>query len=178
MQLPPTSFPLPCPGITAMVPCYNEVQSIDRAYWEIRAELTRYDNVEILFVDDGSTDGTLDRIKVFAANDLLVKYVSFTRNFGLEAAFSAGFTYASKPWTVQFDADLQSPPEELHRLIDKALEGYDAVFAIRDRSARSLVPPTWIGRSPGNRHSHVGDRAAYRCVRISHCAHIGRTEGG
>ena len=153
MQLPPTSFPLPCPGITAMVPCYNEVQSIDRAYWEIRAELTRYDNVEILFVDDGSTDGTLDRIKVFAANDLLVKYVSFTRNFGLEAAFSAGFTYASKPWTVQFDADLQSPPEELHRLIDKALEGYDAVFAIRDRRR-----DPWYRRLGSGAHQAIATR--------------------
>ncbi|GAA3018500.1 glycosyltransferase family 2 protein [Streptosporangium longisporum] len=123
---------MPRPGITAMIPCYNEAACVEQAYREIRSELLRYDDVEILFVDDGSDDGTLDAIKSFAARDPLVKYISFARNFGLEAAFSAGFKYASKPWTVQFDADLQSPPEEMHRLVQKALEGYDVVFAVRE----------------------------------------------
>lgn len=122
---------MPRPGITAMIPCYNEADCIERAYQEIRSELMRYDDVELLFIDDGSTDGTLEAIKGFAATDPLVKYLSFARNFGLEAAFSAGFKYASKPWTVQFDADLQSPPAEMHRLVEKALEGYDVVFAVR-----------------------------------------------
>jgi hypothetical protein len=58
------------------------------------------------------------------------------------------FTYASKPWTVQFDADLQSPPEELHRLIDKALEGYHAVFAVHEANAvrylAALVGRYWL----------------------------------
>ncbi|TMR93602.1 glycosyltransferase family 2 protein [Nonomuraea basaltis] len=115
-----------------MIPCYNEIACIERAYREIQCELVAYDDVELLFIDDGSTDGTLDAIKGFAAEDPLVKYISFARNFGLEAAFSAGFKYASKPWTVQFDADLQSPPQEMHRLVDKALEGYDVVFAVRE----------------------------------------------
>ncbi|MFI6789201.1 glycosyltransferase family 2 protein [Nonomuraea sp. NPDC050383] len=143
-------------GITAMVPCYNEIACIERAYREIRAELRRYDDVELLFVDDGSTDGTLDAIKRFAAEDPAVKYISFARNFGLEAAFSAGFTYASKRWTVQFDADLQSPPKEMHRLLEKALEGYDAVFAVRENRqdpwyrrlgtwAHQTIARRWLG---------------------------------
>jgi glycosyltransferase involved in cell wall biosynthesis len=115
-----------------MVPCYNEIDCIQQAYQEIRAQLGRYDDVEILFVDDGSTDGTLDVIKAAAAEDPLVKYISFTRNFGLEAAFSAGFSYASKRWTIQFDADLQSPPAEMHKLVAAAQEGHDVVFAIRE----------------------------------------------
>ncbi|WP_248962647.1 glycosyltransferase family 2 protein [Sphaerisporangium perillae] len=123
---------MPRPGITAMIPCYNEADCVERAYREIRSELVSYDDVELLFIDDGSTDGTLEAIKGFAAEDPLVKYISFARNFGLEAAFSAGFKYASKPWTVQFDADLQSPPHEMHRLVQKVLEGYDVVFAVRE----------------------------------------------
>jgi biotin carboxylase len=118
-------------GVTAVVPCCDEVDGIDFAYERIAAELGRYDDVELLFVDDGSTDGTLDRIKAFADADPRVSYLSFTRNFGLEAAFSAGFKYASKDWVVQLDADLQSPPGEVHKLMAKALEGWDVVFGVR-----------------------------------------------
>ena len=119
------------PSLTALVPCYNEEACLERAYREIAAELGRFTDCEILFVDDGSTDRTLELIKAIARTDERVKYISFSRNFGLEAAFSAGFRYAAKRWTVQLDADLQSPPHELHRLLDKALEGYDIVFGVR-----------------------------------------------
>ena len=124
-------FPAVPFGITAIVPCFDEIECIDRCYAEIRAELERYPRREILFIDDGSTDGTLERIKSFQGADPCVQYISFARNFGLEAAFSAGFRYASMPWTVQLDADLQSRPDEMHKLVDVALGGYDIVFAIR-----------------------------------------------
>jgi biotin carboxylase len=117
--------------VTAVVPCCDEADGIDLAYERIATELSRYDDVELLFVDDGSTDGTLDRIKAFADANRRVFYLSFTRNFGLEAAFAAGFKYASKDWVVQLDADLQSPPAEVHKLMAKALEGWDVVFGIR-----------------------------------------------
>ncbi|MGN9838479.1 glycosyltransferase family 2 protein [Nonomuraea sp. H19] len=159
--MPPTgahagTVRMPPLGITAMIPCYNEIDCVERAYQEIRAELERYEDVELLFIDDGSTDGTLDAIKRFAAAEPRVKYLSFARNFGLEAAFSAGFKYASKPWTVQFDADLQSPPHELHRLVEKALEGYDVVFAVRENRqdrwyrrlgtwAHQMIAQRWLG---------------------------------
>lgn len=147
---------LPRPGVTAMIPCFNEEACVEHTYLEIRTQLSRYDDAEILFVDDGSSDGTLAAIKRFAAADPLVKYISFARNFGLEAAFSAGFKYASKPWTVQFDADLQSPPEEMHRLLAKALEGYDVVFAVRENRqdpwhrrlgtwGHQMVAGRWLG---------------------------------
>jgi glycosyltransferase involved in cell wall biosynthesis len=117
--------------ITAVVPCYNEEECLRRAHAEISEALTPFADHEIVYVDDGSTDGTLAIIRELADRDPRVRYLSFTRNFGLEAAFSAGFRYARHPWTVQFDADLQSPPSELPRLFGKALEGYDAVFAMR-----------------------------------------------
>ncbi|MFN2468239.1 MAG: glycosyltransferase family 2 protein [Gaiellaceae bacterium] len=118
-------------GVTAVIPCYDEADGLARAYAELASELSSYD-AELLFVDDGSRDRTLELIKGFAARDPRVRYISFTRNFGLEAAFGAGFRYASKPWIVQLDADLQSPPSEVHRLLARALEGdVDVVFGIR-----------------------------------------------
>jgi polyisoprenyl-phosphate glycosyltransferase len=118
-------------SISAVVPCFNEEHHIDDTYRAIRSELARYEDVELIFVNDGSGDRTLERIKDIASRDPAVKYISFSRNFGLEAAMAAGFRYACKEWIVQFDADLQGPAHEAHRLLEKALEGYDAVFAVR-----------------------------------------------
>ncbi|MEV0132412.1 glycosyltransferase family 2 protein [Dactylosporangium sp. NPDC050688] len=117
-------------GLTAVVPCYDEADSVAQTHAEIVAALGDYD-LEILFVDDGSADGTLAEIQRLAAEDPRVQYLSFSRNFGFEAAFSAGYKYARKPWLVHLDADLQFPPAEVHHLVARALEGYDAVFGVR-----------------------------------------------
>ncbi|MEU0558915.1 glycosyltransferase family 2 protein [Dactylosporangium sp. NPDC006015] len=117
-------------GLTAVVPCYDEADSVAQTHAEIVAALGGYD-LEILFVDDGSGDGTLEEIQRLAAADDRVHYLSFSRNFGFEAAFSAGYKYARKPWLVHLDADLQFPPTEVHLLVERALEGFDAVFGVR-----------------------------------------------
>lgn len=119
-------------SVSAIVPCFNEEDGVEQAYREIRRQLTRYATWELIFIDDGSSDRTLEKIKRIAAADAGVKYLSLSRNYGLEAAFSAGFKYASMQWTVQLDADLQSPPEEMHKLLAKAIEGYDVVFGVRE----------------------------------------------
>jgi glycosyltransferase involved in cell wall biosynthesis len=155
MAARPEPAPLPL-GVTAIVPCFNEEDGVEEAYAEIRAQLARYADFELLFVDDGSTDGTLAIVKRLAAQDGAVKYLSLARNFGLEAAFTAGFKYAQKEWTVQLDADLQSPPEEMHKLIRKGLEGYDVVFGVRENrqdswfrrtasSAQHWIARRWLG---------------------------------
>ena len=152
----PVVAELPKLDISAVVPCYNEAESVDLAYEQITRELERYGDVEVIFVDDGSTDATLERVRALAAADQRVKYLSFARNFGQEAAFSAGFKYAAKPWTVQFDADLQWPPEEVHKLLARTAEGYDVVFGIRERrrdpwfrrlgaAASQWVARAWLG---------------------------------
>ncbi|MEV6928965.1 glycosyltransferase family 2 protein [Dactylosporangium sp. NPDC051485] len=120
-----------------MVPCLNEEENIGPLYDEIVAELAGYDDLEILFVDDGSTDATLERVRSLAARDRRVSYLSFTRNFGIESAFSAGYRYARNDWILHLDADLQFPPAEGRRLIEAARAGHDAVFGIRvDRKDR------------------------------------------
>lgn len=119
-------------GLTAVLPCYNEGEQVDRAYETVIHALARLGELELLIIDDGSTDDTLTRIKSLAATDPRVHYLSFTRNFGLEAAQSAGFRYARQPWSVQLDADLQSPPGEVWPLLAKAAEGYDVVFGVRE----------------------------------------------
>ena len=117
-------------GLTVVIPCYDEGESIVPAYAEIVSELGGYD-LELLFVDDGSSDETLSRIRELAAIDPRVQYVSFARNFGFEAAFSAGYRYANRPWIVHLDADLQFPASQVHLLVQRALAGDDAVFGIR-----------------------------------------------
>lgn len=162
----------PVGSVTAVIPCYNEEPQVAAVYHQVSEELGRYGDVELLFVDDGSVDGTLDRIRELAAADPLVKYISFTRNFGQEAAFSAAFKYASKQWIVQFDADLQSPPAEAHKLLAKAAEGYDAVFALRvgrqDRWLRRAGSSAqqWFARRVLGIELHQG-ASAFRALRAS-----------
>ncbi len=118
-------------GLSVVIPCFNEADNIDHVYGEVVAELGDLD-LELVFVDDGSTDGTLAAVAALAAADPRVQYISFTRNFGFEAAFSAGYRYARKPWILHLDADQQFPAAEARRMIDVAVRGdVDAVFGVR-----------------------------------------------
>ncbi len=126
-------------GLSVIVPCFNEADGLEQAYREVTDALADVADLEILLIDDGSTDDTLARMRALAASDRRVHYVSFTRNYGLAAATTAGFSYASRPWIAQVDADLQNPPSEIWKLLAKAAEGYDVVFGVRtDRQDRLL----------------------------------------
>lgn len=114
--------------LSIVVPCFNEEDSIPYFYEEIK-KVTKDMNVdlELIFVDDGSKDKTLEVIKD-KANDKDVKYISFSRNFGKEAAMYAGLEASTGDYTTTMDVDLQDPPSllpEMIRLIEK--EGYDCV---------------------------------------------------
>lgn len=128
--------------ISVIVPCYNEEEVLPLFYEEVTRvakEMGEF-SFEFLFVDDGSRDGTLAVIKAFAQRDDRVKYVSFSRNFGKEAAMYAGFDRAVGDYVVVMDADLQDPPAllpEMMRAIQN--EGYDSV-ATR-RVSRKGEPP-------------------------------------
>ena len=116
--------------LSVIVPCYNEQESLPYFYKEIKKVEKKMDYVdfEYIFVNDGSKDKTLDILRDFAKKDKKVRYVSFSRNFGKEAAMLAGLDYSKGDFVTIMDADLQDPP---HLLIDmyKGIteEGFDCV---------------------------------------------------
>lgn len=120
--------------ITVIVPCYNEEASLHYFYEEIQrvaAQMTET-AFEYLFVDDGSRDGTMKVIRELAAKDKKVAYVSFSRNFGKEAAMYAGLRHAGGDYVVIMDTDLQDPPSLLPQMYHAVTEeGYDSVATRR-----------------------------------------------
>ncbi|MCI8859916.1 MAG: glycosyltransferase family 2 protein [Lachnospiraceae bacterium] len=134
--------------ITLIVPCYNEQESLPIFYREVTAVVQRMESeYELLFVDDGSKDQTLMILRELAAQDSHVKYFSFSRNFGKEAAMYAGFCNVSGDYIAVMDADMQDPPSLLPQMM-KILESgeYDSV-ATR-RADRTGEPPirSWFAK--------------------------------
>ncbi len=128
--------------ITVIVPCYNEQESLPLFYQEIikvSDEMKKVD-FEYLFVNDGSKDKTLDILRDLSKKDKRVRYISFSRNFGKEAAMYAGLENATGDYVTLMDVDLQDPPSllpEMYRLIVE--EGYDSVGT--RRVTRKGEPP-------------------------------------
>lgn len=134
--------------ISIVVPCFNEAEIVDRFHDRVTAELALLEGelgheFELVYVDDGSGDGTLERLERIAAADPRTRYVSFSRNFGKEAAMLAGLQYAKGDAVVIMDADLQHPPELVRRMLDLHEQGYEQVIARRtrkgDRVTRTLA---------------------------------------
>lgn len=120
--------------ISVIVPCYNEEEAIPFFYRKIAMvteDMSDYD-FEIIFVNDGSYDSTIDVIQKLADEDTRVKYLDFSRNFGKEAAIYAGLSHATGDYGVIMDADLQDPPELLPEMMNYIKnEGYDSVATRR-----------------------------------------------
>lgn len=128
--------------ISVVVPCYNEQGALPFYYDKMKEVMALLPELsfEIIIVDDGSTDGTLETAKQLAKSDDRIRYISFSRNFGKEAAMYAGLKNASGKYTAIMDADLQDPPEmlpKMYRVITE--EGYDAVGT--RRVTRKGEPP-------------------------------------
>lgn len=121
--------------LTAIVPCFNEEENIADFYKEfmlIQPSLNEKDiDYEILFIDDGSKDGTVDEVKKLIKIDQNVRLVSFSRNFGKEAAIYAGLQKSKGDYVVFLDADLQDPPSLLPEMFKYIEEGYDSVATRR-----------------------------------------------
>ena len=128
--------------ITVIIPAYNEEESLPLLYERMKELMKNMQNYEfeILFVNDGSKDKTIEIIKQMREEDKRICYVDFSRNFGKEIAMIAGLDYATGDCVIFMDADLQDPPELVPELVKYWEEGYDDVYAKR----RSRKGETWL----------------------------------
>ena len=128
--------------ISIIIPAYNEEESLPLLYDRINKLTQTMQNYEfeILFVNDGSKDKTLEIIKMFRKSDNRISYVDFSRNFGKEIAMIAGMDYAKGDCVIFMDADLQDPPELIPEMVKYWEEGYDDVYAKR----KSRKGETWL----------------------------------
>lgn len=119
--------------VTIIIPAYNEQDSLPFLYERIEKLINSIENYEfeILFINDGSKDKTLDLIKEYRKKDDRISYVDFSRNFGKETAMIAGLDYAKGDAVILMDADLQDPPELIPKMLEYWEQGYDDVYAQR-----------------------------------------------
>ncbi|GIX07374.1 MAG: glycosyl transferase [Candidatus Poribacteria bacterium] len=134
--------------LSVIVPVYNESGNLPELHRQIRAALDRLRyRSEVLYVDDGSTDGSDRVLDEIAESDPSVTVIRFRRNFGQTAALSAGFDYAQGQVLVTLDADLQNDPADIERLVEKLNEGYDLVSGWRKRRQDGFFlrkVPSWL----------------------------------
>ncbi|MDD3876089.1 MAG: glycosyltransferase family 2 protein [Bacteroidales bacterium] len=119
--------------ISVIIPCYNECGNLIALKAALDKVLTPYKK-EYLFIDDGSTDGTLDEIKILAESDMNVKYISLSRNFGHQNALKAGIDHAKGDCLITMDADFQHQPEIILEMLQKWQDGYEIVYTIKNSS--------------------------------------------
>jgi dolichol-phosphate mannosyltransferase len=121
--------------LSVVVSCYNEELALDRFYEETASILKKLSwEYELIFVNDGSQDQTLSVLTRLSESDERVKVISFSRNFGHEAAMIAGLDYSQGDGIVCMDADLQHPPEYLPEIVKKLEEGFDVINMVRTRN--------------------------------------------
>lgn len=132
--------------LSIVVPCYNEASCIDAIVEAVRNVNPNSGDYEFVFVDDGSTDGTLHSIKALAEANGNVHYVSFSRNFGKEAALLAGLKKANGEVVVTMDADLQDPPSCLPQMLECVKSGYDSVATRRTSRTGEPFMRSWFAR--------------------------------
>lgn len=131
--------------VTILIPAYNEEQVLQQLYDRLKKvikDIPFYD-FEILFINDGSKDSTLQQIKLLRERDGRVSYVNLSRNFGKEIAMIAGLDYATGDATIILDADLQDPPELIPEMLQYWEKGYDDVFAKRKSRSGETYLKKW-----------------------------------
>ncbi|QDU96964.1 glycosyltransferase family 2 protein [Lignipirellula cremea] len=128
--------------VSIVTPVYNEVENIPRLYAQVEEAMRDCGrSYEIVFVDDGSKDGSLEELRQLAEKDERVKIVRFRRNYGQTAAMQAGLQWASGDVIVTIDGDLQNDPNDIPMMLDKIDEGYDLVHGWRKKRQDA-----WINR--------------------------------
>jgi glycosyltransferase involved in cell wall biosynthesis len=159
-------------AVSVVIPLLNEEDSLERLYSQLQPVLeTLNKSYEIIFIDDGSSDGSYRVLKQLHEHDPHVRVIRFRRNFGQSAAFAAGFDFARGDVIITMDADLQNDPADIPRLLEKVNEGYDVVSGWRlhrqdkmmTRKIPSKVANVLIGKVTGVRlHDYGCSLKAYR----------------
>src|SRR5690606_15385268 len=160
--------------ISVVIPLYNEEESIEPLYEELSPVLDALDCAyEVVIVDDGSRDGSFERLKKIHARDPRWKVIRFRRNYGQTAALSAGFEAAAGDVVITLDADLQNDPRDIPKLLARLDEGYDIVSGWRkdrkepffSRRLPSMIANWLISRTTGVAlHDYGCTLKAYRSV--------------
>ncbi|WP_078392337.1 glycosyltransferase family 2 protein [Shouchella patagoniensis] len=128
------------PLLSVIVPSFNEEKNVEPFYFALKEVLEKSNyRWEVIYIDDGSSDSTLPLLQRLSTWHPQVNYISFTRNFGKEAAIVAGFQHAKGDCVVIIDADLQHPVELIADLLTGYEEGYDQVIACRDRKGDGII---------------------------------------
>jgi glycosyltransferase involved in cell wall biosynthesis len=133
--------------LSLMIPVFNEEENIERLFEKILDTMKRLGYpFEILFIEDGSTDNSYERLEHLAKLDKRVKVIRFVRNFGQTAALAAGIKHAQGDIMIPMDADLQNDPNDIERLLSKLDEGYDVVSGWRKERKDNFLTrtlPSW-----------------------------------
>ena len=118
--------------ISVLIPVFNEEENISPLYERLTSVLNRIGkDYEVIFIDDGSSDGTLSLLRPICKKDPRIKFISFSRNFGQTSALSAGIDFSKGKIIIPMDGDLQNDPEDIPSLLQKIEEGYDVVSGWR-----------------------------------------------
>lgn len=133
----PGSQPARAPLVSLVVPVFNEIETIDAFHGRATQALGALAGMtyEIVFIDDGSADGSYQRLAQFAKQDSRIRVLKLSRNFGHQIAISAGIDYVKGDCVVIIDADLQDPPEVVADMIAKWRQGFDVVYGVRSDRA-------------------------------------------
>jgi glycosyltransferase involved in cell wall biosynthesis len=145
------------PKLSLFLPVYNEEENLPRLNEQIVAALAQLgQSFEVIYVDDGSTDGSLELLRQFAAQDRRVRVIAFRRNYGQTAAMAAGIHAARGEVLIPMDADLQNDPADIQRLLEKLDEGYDVVSGWRKDRRDAFVTRTLPSRMANALISRIG----------------------
>ena len=121
-----------------VIPCFNEEVVLKEIHLRVKKILEEVkekkliDGYNIIYVDDGSNDGTYEILEKYSQKDQSVKALSFSRNFGHQAALSAGLKFSKGDAVISLDADLQDPPELIETMLHRFHEGFEIVYGVRD----------------------------------------------
>lgn len=117
--------------VSVVIPVLNEGDNIQPLLNRLLPVIEKYDDYEVIFVDDGSTDNTVEVIENLHQTNNKINHISFSRNFGHQFALRAGLEHASGNCVISMDGDLQHPPEMIDKLIEEWQNGYDVVYTMR-----------------------------------------------